>query len=431
MEPFTPSGSTASAIFAQDDFRVRDDLTLNLGIAWEYTSPWVEKDDRQSNIDLTHGAADPGRPERQQPRALSTRTTEASSRAWASPGRRPSKWVVRGGVRDRAIHGGHGQEPAAHPEPAVQLRRPEGLRRHDRRRHRQPPASRTSSPDTVAAPGRSSGSSPPDLRPQLTKQWNVFVERKLTDSLSAQVGYVGSRSSHMVVPFDFNQPEPGPGPVSTWRPLDQRRPLYPAEPGHRRHQRHELDRRRRLRRPAGEPAPAPHRGAGVPRVLHLQQGAERQRRLLRRRLGSDRGPGLLLPRQHRSPDATTDRRPTTCATTSAWPATTSCPFGKGRKIGSDWSGVKNAILGGWNVNSIFQAHSGLAFTVIRRCRPVAAGHPLLGAAEPRLRRQGRRPGVDDAWVDINCFQHAPGGPVRRLRRRHPDAARRTGTWTSG
>ena len=53
----------------------------------------------------------------------------------------------------------------------------------------------------------------PDLRPQLTKQWNVFVERKLTNALSAQVGYVGSRSSHMVVPFDFNQPEPDPGPV--------------------------------------------------------------------------------------------------------------------------------------------------------------------------------------------------------------------------
>ena len=34
---------------------MRDDLTLNLGLTWEYTSPWVEKDDRQSNIDLTTG----------------------------------------------------------------------------------------------------------------------------------------------------------------------------------------------------------------------------------------------------------------------------------------------------------------------------------------------------------------------------------------
>ena len=34
---------------------MRDNLTLNLGLTWEYTSPWVEKDDRQSNIDLTTG----------------------------------------------------------------------------------------------------------------------------------------------------------------------------------------------------------------------------------------------------------------------------------------------------------------------------------------------------------------------------------------
>ena len=69
-----------------------------------------------------------------------------------------------------------------------------------------------------------------DLRPQLTKQWNVFVERKLTDTVSAQVGYVGSRSGHMVVPIDFNQPQPDPGPVETWRAPDERRPLYPLNP---------------------------------------------------------------------------------------------------------------------------------------------------------------------------------------------------------
>ena len=54
MSPFTHLGHRVG-IYAQDDFRVSNDLTLNLGLTWEYTSPWVEKDDRQSNIDLQTG----------------------------------------------------------------------------------------------------------------------------------------------------------------------------------------------------------------------------------------------------------------------------------------------------------------------------------------------------------------------------------------
>ena len=40
------------------------------------------------------------------------------------------------------------------------------------------------------------------------------------------------------------------------------------------------------------------------------------------------------------------------------------PWGKGRTRGSDWSGAKNAFLGGWRVGGIFQARTGLPVTVI-------------------------------------------------------------------
>ncbi len=39
-------------LFVQDDFRINPDLTLNVGLRWAYTSPLVEKDNRQSNFDL-------------------------------------------------------------------------------------------------------------------------------------------------------------------------------------------------------------------------------------------------------------------------------------------------------------------------------------------------------------------------------------------
>src|SRR4030095_2807244 len=70
----------------------------------------------------------------------------------------------------------------------------------------------------------------PELRPQFTHQWNAFVEYRLTDGMSAQVGYVGHRANHLVAPVEGNQALPGVGDPSTWAPKNTRRPLYRAQP---------------------------------------------------------------------------------------------------------------------------------------------------------------------------------------------------------
>jgi hypothetical protein len=85
------------------------------------------------------------------------------------------------------------------------------------------------------------------------------------------------------------------------------------------------------------------------------------------------------------------------------------PWGRGRKNGSDWTGLKNALLGGWTINTIFQARTGFPITVWD-----GAGQSLQSprtVERPNIVCSGETnaSGPDDLWMDINCFEHAPAG----------------------
>lgn len=214
-----------AGIFFQDDWKVRSNLTINLGLRWEYTQPVYEVADRQSNFDLNTG------------KQLFA-GKDGNSRALFNPYYKQfmpriglafvpmQKTVIRAGYSIISFLEGTGANlrlPLNPPfffesDTIYDLTRPGDIR-----------AGFTDVlPLTV--PSGQVRAWDPNLRPQFTQQWNVSLERQFTSTLSLTAAYVGQKATHLIVPREGNQPLPGVGPVGSWAPLQNRRPLFSAAP---------------------------------------------------------------------------------------------------------------------------------------------------------------------------------------------------------
>jgi hypothetical protein len=98
-------------------------------------------------------------------------------------------------------------------------------------------------------------------------------------------------------------------------------------------------------------------------------------------------------------------------------ATYELPFGRGRAHGSDWSGLTNAVLGGWKLGGIVQIRSGLPITVVDGRarslqgergseRPDCVGNPV--PSNQSITPDSSAP-ADARWLDIGAFQAAALG----------------------
>jgi hypothetical protein len=404
------------ALFVQDDFKLRSNLTLNLGMRWAYTSPLVEKDDRQSNFDLVTGrqivASDADRA-LYEPyyKGFEPRLGIAYS---ASP-----RLVLRGAYGISQFMEGTGANlrlplnPPFFFESAVAYDRTTG-------------AGSVSSGFADLVPGtRPTGNVrayDPNLRPQFTQQWNAFVEYRVTDGMSAQVGYVGHHADHLVTPVEGNQALPGVGDPATWAPKPTRRPLFAAQPlittiattaarGSSRYKSLQASVRQRnwngleflasytlaSGRTNNRGFYGVFGGTGPQGVASATEGAYWQ--------------NTYDPEAEWGP-AFHDVRHNVIVS-----ATWELPFGRGRTFGSEWSGLANAALGGWKLGGIVQVRSGLPITVTDGRarslqgergseRPNCVGNPVPS-------NQGitadSTAAADARWLDINAFQAAALG----------------------
>jgi hypothetical protein len=398
------------SLFAQDDFKIRPDLTLNLGLRWAYTSPLVEKDNRQSNFDLVTGeqifARDGGIEERALYEPYYNGWEPRVGAAWSASDR----LVVRGAYGISQFMEGTGANlrlplnPPFFFESAVSYDATTG-----------PGTMTTGFAELVpgTTPTGNVRAYDPNLRPQFTHQWNAFVEYRLTPTMSVQVGYVGHHANHLVTPVEGNQALPGVGDPSTWAPKNTRRPLFEEQPlittiattaarsGSRYHSM-QASVRQRLSdgieflasytlgktRTNNRGFYGVFGGSGLQGVTGATEGAYWQNTYDPE---AEWGPAFHDVRHN-----------------FVFSSTYELPFGRGRTFGSDWSPLVNHILGGWRLAGIFQARTGLPITVIDGRNRSLQGERgferpnCIGDPQPANQSI-------DRWLDINAFELVPLG----------------------
>ncbi len=398
------------SFFAQDDFKVTSSLTVNAGLRWAYTSPLVEKDNRQTNFNLQTGqqifATDGSLEERALYKPYYKGFEPRLGAAW----RLDDRWVVRAGYGISQFMEGTGANLRLPLNPPFFF---ESALAFDA----------TTGPGSLASGfvGLVPGTTPsgnvraydPNLRPQFTHQWNAFVEYLLTSSLSAQVGYVGHRANHLVTPVEGNQALPGVGDPSTWASKNTRRPLFGVLPlvttiattaarGESKYDSLQASVRQRV-----------SRGLEFLASYTLAKG-ETNNRGFYGIFGGTGPQGVTSATEGAywqntyDPEAEWGPMFHDVRHNLVLSGTYELPIGKGRTIGADWSPLVDTVLGGWRLSGIFQTRSGLPITVTDgRARSLQGER---GSERPNCVGNWKPSDQSiDRWLDINAFAMVPLG----------------------
>ena len=368
--------------YLQDNWKVTPKLTLNLGIRYEYQSPYVEQNDRTANFII-----DPDAP------GFGTLVPPGSGVEGRSFRRRDlNDWGPRVGLAYQAtdktvIRAGYGvfyvgtftlpvlADPTANPPFYLQ---------NDVRTQ---VASATSAvvirdgvppdalnPDVIE--GRSLvGVWPFSLPNGTTNQWNINLQQTLPGNSLFSIAYVGSNTVHTGTSANLNQPEPAAGPTNPRRWFPQFANITTNPPvGGANYQGLESKFERRF-------------SDG----FSFLSGFTWSKTLVKQL-------GQRTSYWHLAPEKTTSRQhlPQRFFFAGVW----DLPFGNDRKFATE--GPLAKIIGGWQISPIFEAQRGLPLS------PSVAGNPAntTGGQRPDRLRDGNLPRsqrTPERWFDVDAF----------------------------
>jgi outer membrane receptor protein involved in Fe transport len=207
--------TTAYGAYVQDDWKLRPNVTVNLGVRYEYSTPPVDATNHMSTIDLQTGAIVPVGSNGVSRSGISPDWNNVAPRvglAW-KVGR---EFVVRAGYGIYYAPGMLEVNSSQYYNPPQYILRAFFPTEYSLLTLDDP------FPTTGGyVPPASISALAPDLVSPFMQHWNVTVERQVGRIGSVSVSYAASRGSHLIRPRDLNQARPGPEDVQDRRPYPQ------------------------------------------------------------------------------------------------------------------------------------------------------------------------------------------------------------------
>lgn len=378
------------AAYFQDDIRLSDRLTINLGLRYDLFVPYVEHHDRQSNFDIDSG-----------------RFVVASENARLSDGRVIGRELQFTPKRDFAprfgfaynlfgrgrtvLRGGYGifwnnpltgtsSSKAINPPFLLAQSLTTSLLPTLRLRDGLPP------PPALDLNGPPEGSTrsifDPNFRDGYAQQWNLNVQQQIARDYMLEVSYIGSKGTHLVIKQDINQ---APSVVGITN-QDINRPFIGVAP--------------RLR----SLSQVQSRGYSNHHAL-LVKFTKRFAQSLMFVHSYTFGKTIDIASDTESAtqnayDFNRDRGPSSFDVRHTWTSSWSyeMPFGQGKLF--SLGQLVNKFIGGWQINGILLLRSGLPFTVTQQQRLLSTGTDNRPDRIGTGKLDHRTP---DRWFDLNAF----------------------------
>ncbi|MFN0170958.1 MAG: hypothetical protein ACKV22_31460, partial [Bryobacteraceae bacterium] len=209
---------TDFGVYIQDDWKVRPNLTLNLGLRWEYFQPATEARDRVSQPDLAAAPATKINLAGQNGVSRSLREGDWNNLAprfgFAYNVGKDKRTVVRGayGIFFNPTNLVYTFSMSANP-PFVDLDSFLSAVRTPQLSLSNP------FPTNLGIPSLAFTGVDPKLRDSYGQHWNLSIQRDLGWSTVFSLGYIGDKGTKLYLVANENAPEPGPGAVNPRRPV--------------------------------------------------------------------------------------------------------------------------------------------------------------------------------------------------------------------